>query len=64
MDFLEENIKIQKGIVIQAANVGVYVRNQNKDYPMNGTYAAVVGLVRKMLRVETSRQISSIKCFL
>jgi len=41
---LRENIKIQKGIVIQAANVGVYVRNQNKDYPMNGTYAAVVGL--------------------
>merc|ERR1712048_578580 len=41
---LKENIKIQKGIVIEAKNIGVYVRSTNKEFPQNGTYASIVGL--------------------
>lgn len=42
---LKENIKIQKGIVVAADNVGTYVRSSNPDFPLNGTYGAIVGLV-------------------
>jgi len=41
---VKENIKIQKGIVVNAANIGTYVRSKNVDFPLNGTYGAIVGL--------------------
>jgi elongation factor Ts len=40
---LKENIKIKKGLVLEENNIGIYVRNQNKDFPLNGTYGAIVG---------------------